>query len=202
MKYSDAQTLAAVMRAHEVNPGRRGAPVPDGVFAPAHTDWLDALHSSAEAPQPRGSELDARPEPVRGSGGGSAQLLAAAHAVAAYWLHAGQAALLTRAAETFGGGGQAVTIRVNYLTPEGGLAAVELAHPDLGALGIEISLSGCTLSVLATVETEHAGLAIREGRAALAMKLREQGITLQTLEVVVLRRRGGAPQSKSKRQES
>jgi hypothetical protein len=95
-----------------------------------------------------------------------------------------------------------VTITINHVTPEGGLAAVELVHPDLGELGLEVSLSGNTLSVLATAETERAAAAIREGQATLAAQLHSQGITLQALSVVVLRRRVKNQDPKSKRQES
>jgi hypothetical protein len=124
--------------------------------------------------------------------------------VAAYWQSAGQ--LLNVAAEaaaTSGGSTQqSAIIRVTHVTPDGGLAAVELAHPDLGALAIEVSLSGRTLSVLATAESEHAAAAIRDGQAALAQRLKAQGMVLQTLEVVVLRRRAPKHNRKSNRKES
>lgn len=153
-------------------------------------------------------EPEKHAEPVRPAGSRDAQLLAAAHAVAAHWLSAYGVAAVTNAAESgeparaFRAPPQAVTITVNHVTPDGGLAAVELLHPDLGELALEVSLSGNTLSVLATAETEHAAAAIREGQAALAEQLRAQGITLQALSVVVLRRRAKAQEPKSKRQES
>jgi hypothetical protein len=56
--------------------------------------------------------------------------------------------------------------------------------------------------VLATAETEHAAAAIREGQAALAQRLQAQGIVLQTLEVVVLRRRAPNHNRKQNRKDS
>ena len=157
--------------------------------------WLSSLAQGLRgselggaALRPASSSEQAHPEDTCSATSG-AQLLAAAHAVAAYWQSAGQ--LLNVAAETaaHGGSAQPPIIRVTHVTPDGGLAALELAHPDLGALAIEVSLSGRTCSVLATAENEHAAAAIRAGQAALAQRLSAQGIVLQTLEVVVLRRR-------------
>lgn len=177
------------------------------VLALADQGFFDVLAAGVSA-NVRQFEPEPRAEHVRSSASHDAQLLAAAHAVAAYWLTASQVNVASAAAQ--GGDVQpvrgslppAVTISVNHVTPEGGLAAVELAHPDLGALALEISLSGNTLSVLATAETEHAAAAIREGQAALAQQLHAQGIMLQALSVVVLRRRVKPQEPKSKRRES
>ena len=204
MKSTDAQLLAQAARAfgEVAQPAAvRGAGT---TLAAAAEGWLEMLRlQGVAASSPQGTGLDTRTAPAANVGGqGEGQLLAAAHAVAAYWLTASAATLLESASEVVASGGQAVSIRVNHLTPEGGLAAVELRHPELGELAIEVSLSGRTLSVLATVESEHAATAIRESQAALAQRLSEQGITLQTLDVAVLRRKGRAPKPKSKRQES
>jgi len=132
-------------------------------------------------------------------GASSGQLLAAAHTIAAY-LGTGTQRVLDAASEALApGGASTVTIRLGYVTPEGGHAAVELQHPDLGNVALEVSLNGRTLSVLATAENERAGAAIREGQAALALRLEAQGITLHALDVVVLRRRGRTPERKTKR---
>jgi len=202
VKASDALLLAQAARAF----GELSTPAAirggTGVDPAAAEGWLEMLRLQGLASGARGSSLETRTEPTTHVGQGEGQLLAAAHAVAQYWLSAASAAWVEQASEILASGSQAVSIRVNHLTPEGGLAAVELRHPELGEVGVEVSLSGRTLSVLATVETEHAAMAIRESQAALAQRLREQGITLQTLEVAVLRRRGRARDPKSKRQES
>lgn len=205
MKTSDAELLAAAARQGLGATAVRGA---SEVLALADQGFFDVLAAGVSA-NVRQFEPEPRTEHVRSSVQHDAQLLAAAHAVAAYWLTASRVNAARATAEGQAGGEAArrslppaVTITVNHVTPEGGLAAVELAHPDLGALALEISLSGNTLSVLATAETEHAAAAIREGQAALAQQLQSQGITLQALSVVVLRRRAKTPEPKSKRQES
>jgi Flagellar hook-length control protein FliK len=227
VKTSDAELLAAAARAGQGVTAVRGA---SEVLALASEGFFDVLAAGTaanvrqfepEPPRSAGDRLSAgtvarasvpekRTEHVRSAGQHDGQLLAAAHAVAAYWLTASQVNAARAIPAAHSGEGDyprrglppAVTITVNHVTPEGGLAAVELAHPDLGALALEVSLSGNTLSVLATAETEHAAAAIREGQAALAQQLQAQGITLQALSVVVLRRRVKNPEPKSKRQES
>lgn len=206
MKASDAEILAAAARAGLGANAVRGA---GDVIAAAAEGWLDVL-AAGLATNVRGSDTGKRTEPARHAPNGDQQLLAAAHAVAAHWLSTAQTAQLAQARTAYGGdsppparsSSQAFEIRVNHVTPDGGLAAVNLDHPDLGELGIEVSLSGNTLSVLATAETEHAAAAIREGQSALAQQLLAQGIKLQALSVVVLRRRVKASKPKSGRQES
>jgi hypothetical protein len=206
VKTSDAELLAAAARAGQGANAVRGA---SEVLALASEGFFDVL-AAGTAANVQQFEPEKRTEPVRSAVAHDAQLLAAAHAVAAYWIAASQVHA-ARANPAADGGGTdyqhrslppAVTITVNHVTPEGGLAGVELAHPDLGALALEVSLSGNTLSVLATAESERAAAAIREGQAALAQQLQAQGIKLQALSVVVLRRRVKNPDPKSKRQES
>ncbi|HKP62503.1 MAG TPA: flagellar hook-length control protein FliK [Polyangiales bacterium] len=192
MKTAQEHLIEAVTRA--AASGAVGPRAATPVSAADAEGWLSSLAQGLRGSELGGAALRPTSSSEQQTGG---QLLAAAHAVAAYWQSAGQ--LLNIAAETAAhssGDSQAPIIRVTHVTAEGGLAAVELVHPDLGALAIEVSLSGRTLSVLATAETEHAAAAIREGQAALAQKLEAQGIVLQTLQVVVLRRR--APNSNSK----
>jgi hypothetical protein len=204
VKASDADSLAAAARAGLSATAVRGA---GEVLALVSEGFLDVL-AAGTAANVRQFEPEQRTAPVRPEGSRDAQLLAAAHAVAAHWLAAyrvtaiAPAAMSGDGARTFRASPQAVTITVEHVTPEGGLAAVQLVHPDLGELALEVSLSGNTLSVLATAETESAAAAIREGQSALAEQLQAQGITLQALSVVVLRRRAKAQEPKSKRQES
>jgi Flagellar hook-length control protein FliK len=179
------------------------------VLAAATEGFFDVL-AAGTAANVRGSEAEKRTEQVRSAPSRDGQLLAAAHAVASHWLTASQFGVAPVSPAAGSGDPQtaprmtpqAVTITINHVTSEGGLAAVELVHPDLGELGLEVSLSGNTLSVLATAETERAAAAIREGQATLAAQLHSQGITLQALSVVVLRRRVKNQDPKSKRQES
>ncbi|HKU44572.1 MAG TPA: flagellar hook-length control protein FliK [Polyangiales bacterium] len=185
MKTSQQQLLEAASRAGAT--ALTGPRAAAAVSPAAAEGWLNSLAEGV-----RGSELGGAPAKTRAVSSpeqSSTGLLAAAHAVAAYWQAAGRLidAAQTAAPET--SSSSPPIIRVTHVTPEGGLAAVELSHADLGALSLEISLSGRTLSVLASAETEHAAAAIREGQAALAARLESQGIVLQTLEVVVLRRR-------------
>lgn len=204
MKASDADVLAAAARA---GLGAAAVRAPSEVLAVAAEGFFDVL-AAGTAANVREFEPEHRTEAVRPETSHNAQLLAAAHAVAAHWLTAYRVEAVATAAaggdatHSYRSTPQAVTITVEHLTPEGGLASVELVHPDLGELGLEVSLSGNTLSVLATAETERAAAAIREGQAALAEQLRTQGITLQALTVVVLKRRAKAQDPKSKRQES
>lgn len=204
MKASDADMLAAAARAGLSATAVRGV---SEVLAAVNEGFFDVL-AAGTAANVRQFEPEKRTEKVSSEAPRDAQLLAAAHAVAAHWLAAYRVAPIAPAAD--GGEAtrayrttpQAVTITIEHVTPEGGLAAVQLVHPDLGELSLEVSLSGNTLSVLATTETESAAAAIREGQSALAEQLHAQGITLQALSVVVLRRRARAHEPKSKRQES
>jgi hypothetical protein len=204
VKASDADMLAAAGRAGLGATAVRGV---SEVLAAVNEGFFDVL-AAGTAANVRQFEPEKRTEQVRRDAPRDAQLLAAAHAVAAHWLSAYRVAPITPAAaggeatRAYRSTPQAVTITVEHVTPEGGLAAVQLVHPDLGELSLEVSLSGNTLSVLATTETESAAAAIREGQAALAEQLHAQGITLQALSVVVLRRRARAQEPKSKRQES
>jgi hypothetical protein len=208
VKASDADMLAAAGRAGLGATAVRGV---SEVLAAVNEGFFDVL-AAGTAANVRQFEPEKRTEQVRPDAPRDAQLLAAAHAVAAHWLAAYRVAPITPAAaggeatrayrSAYRSTPQAVTITVEHVTPEGGLAAVQLVHPDLGELSLEVSLSGNTLSVLATTETESAAAAIREGQAALAEQLHAQGITLQALSVVVLRRRARAQEPKSKRQES
>jgi hypothetical protein len=165
--------------------------------------WREALAEPSEA---RGAQPGAaeQSQPVAAQTG-QGQLMAAAHAVASYWLAGAPVALLNQVAGEIaprGGGGLAV--RLNYVTPEGGQAAAELSHPDLGALAIEVSLTGRTLRVLVTATSDRAAAALREGEEGLAMRLAEQGIALHSLDVVVVRKkaRPSARAQKPLRQES
>jgi hypothetical protein len=206
VKASDADMLAAAARAGLGVPAVRGAAE---VLAATGENFFDVL-TAGTAANVRSFEPEKRPEQVRVAPARDLQLLAAAHAVAAYWLTASQVGIAPPSPAADSGDANLtsrrapppVTITVDHVTPEGGLAGVELAHPDLGALALEVSLSGNTLSVLATAETESAAAAIREGQVTLAEQLRAQGITLQALSVVVLRRRVKTQNPKSKRQES
>ncbi len=202
MKTQDSEALAAAVRALSEATVRGLSPA--AVRSPAHgttaEDGWAAILQRGLAGSGRESDVEVLAPPADSNSRSDGQLLAAAHAVAAYWLAAAQTAVVQRVSEIVSEGGNAVSIQITHATPEGGLAAVELRHPELGPIAIEVSLSGRTLSVLATAESEHAAAAIRAGQDALARKLKEQGITLQTLDVVVLRRR--ARDKKSKRQES
>jgi Flagellar hook-length control protein FliK len=205
VKASDADLLAAAARA---GLSVTAAPGVAEVIAASGENFFDVL-AAGTAANLRSFEPEKRTEQVRAAPARDLQLLAAAHAVAAYWLSASRVGIAEANPAAHGGeaslphdASPPVTITVNHVTPDGGLAGVELVHPDLGALALEVSLSGNTLSVLATAETEHAAAAIREGQAALAMQLRGQGITLQAVTVVVLRRRVKPQDLKSKRQES
>jgi Flagellar hook-length control protein FliK len=203
MKASDAEVLAAAARA---GLGTSVVRAVGEALATATEGFFDVL-AAQRLPDVPEFEPGKRTEQVRSAMPTDAQLVAAAHAVAAHWLSTAQlvrdvAAQSGDAARPAAPPNHSVTISVNHVTPEGGLAAVELSHPDLGPLALEVSLSGQTLSVLATAESEHAATAIREGQAALAQQLQAQGIKLQALSVVVLRRRARAQNPKSRRQES
>lgn len=183
------------------------APIDDGGLAllsvtggAAAADRHDSHASAAGASADRN---DARADDLTASGPNAGQLMAAAHTVAVYLL-AGSAALLNAAAETLAPRAErapdSLSIRIAYLTPEGGHAAIGLTHPDLGELGIEISLNARALSVIATAETERSAAAIREGQGALANRLAAQNINLQSLTVVVVDRRPNDRHSRKKRE--
>jgi hypothetical protein len=90
-------------------------------------------------------------------------------------------------------------IAVQTLDQDGnGRASVELAHPELGTIGLEVELIHGAMRVTATADTDSSALVLQQGQAALAERLLRQGVALEALDVVVVRKRQRKPANRSR----
>jgi flagellar hook-length control protein FliK len=100
-----------------------------------------------------------------------------------------------------------VQLHLRAVDAAGGVATLEIAHPELGPIVLEVQLQDGVVHVVASAPSEQAARVLEAGQALLAQRLRAQGVVLQALEVVVARRRTGrnsdpARSAKLRRQES
>jgi hypothetical protein len=79
-----------------------------------------------------------------------------------------------------------------------GRASVELTHPELGTIGLEIELVHGAIRVTATADTESSAQVLQQGQAALAARLLRQGVALEALDVIVVRKRQRKPANRSR----
>jgi flagellar hook-length control protein FliK len=84
---------------------------------------------------------------------------------------------------------QSVQVRVDASTPNGGLASVELSHPELGQVGLAIELADGAVRITATATSARSADVIQQGQALLAQRLLHQGVVLEALDVVIVRKR-------------
>ena len=98
------------------------------------------------------------------------------------------------------GGQHSVTVRVDATTANGGLASVDIAHPELGPVTLSVELADGAVRVTATAGNVRSAEVIQQGQAQLAQRLLLQGIALEALDVVVVRKRKSARPAKRSRQ--
>jgi len=84
---------------------------------------------------------------------------------------------------------QSVQVRVDANTANGGLASIELSHPELGQVGLAIELADGAVRITATATSARSAEVIQQGQALLAQRLLHQGVVLEALDVVVVRKR-------------
>jgi hypothetical protein len=177
-------------------------PIPEG--APAA---LSGEHGPSAA---GGSAPSAEQGPSRDSTSRATQR--ASELAATAYLLAGHVQQLRLYAAAEGGGpsapDQAFSIRVEAANERGGLATVELSHPELGPVTLSIELSEGAVRVTATASNPRSAEVIAQGQAALAARLLRLGVALEALDVVVVRRKkkdarsGNRARSRARRQES
>ncbi|HEY2735063.1 MAG TPA: flagellar hook-length control protein FliK [Polyangiales bacterium] len=78
------------------------------------------------------------------------------------------------------------TVKLESAADGGGLASVELAHPELGPVSLAIELSSGAARVTATATSERSAQVIADGQAVLTERLARQGVTLEVLDVIVV----------------
>jgi hypothetical protein len=66
---------------------------------------------------------------------------------------------------------------------------VNVLHPLLGDIALDVELAQGAVRVIATVPNDYGARILQEGQALLAERLRRQGVTLEVLEVIVRRKR-------------
>jgi flagellar hook-length control protein FliK len=91
-----------------------------------------------------------------------------------------------------------VSVRVDATTSTGGLASVELMHPELGAVELSVELANGAVRVTATADSARSAQVIQQGQALLAQRLLHQGVALEALDVVVRKRKSARPAKRSR----
>jgi hypothetical protein len=81
------------------------------------------------------------------------------------------------------------TVQLGHVDADGGTAAVNVLHPLLGDIALDVELAQGAVRVIATVPNDYGARILQEGQALLAERLRRQGVTLEVLEVIVRRKR-------------
>jgi hypothetical protein len=81
------------------------------------------------------------------------------------------------------------TVQLGHVDADGGTASVNVLHPMLGDIALDVELSQGAVRVIATVPNDYGARILQEGQAVLAERLLRQGVTLQVLEVLVRRKR-------------
>jgi hypothetical protein len=81
------------------------------------------------------------------------------------------------------------TVQLGHVDADGGTASVNVLHPLLGDIALDVELAAGTVRVIATVPNDYGARILLEGQALLAERLRRQGVTLEVLEVLVRRKR-------------
>lgn len=81
------------------------------------------------------------------------------------------------------------TVQLGYVDADGGTASVNVLHPLLGDIALDVELAQSAVRVIATVPNDYGARILLEGQALLAERLLRQGVTLEVLEVLVRRKR-------------
>lgn len=81
------------------------------------------------------------------------------------------------------------TVQLGHVDADGGTASVNVLHPLLGDIALDVELAQGSVRVIATVPNDYGARILQEGQALLAERLLRQGVTLEVLEVLVRRKR-------------
>jgi hypothetical protein len=81
------------------------------------------------------------------------------------------------------------TVQLGHVDADGGTASVNVLHPLLGDIALDVELAQGAVRVIATVPNDYGARILQEGQALLAERLLRQGVTLEVLEVLVRRKR-------------
>jgi hypothetical protein len=84
---------------------------------------------------------------------------------------------------------QSWTVQLGHVDADGGNASVNVLHPLLGDIALDVELSQGSVRVIATVPNDYGARILLEGQAVLAERLLRQGVHLQVLDVLVRRKR-------------
>jgi hypothetical protein len=82
-----------------------------------------------------------------------------------------------------------VAVRLDAATADGGSASVDVAHPELGEIGLQVEMSRGAVRVTAIATSELSAQVLQEGQAMLAERLLRQGVSLEALDVIVRKRK-------------
>jgi hypothetical protein len=82
-----------------------------------------------------------------------------------------------------------VAVRLDAATADGGSASVDVAHPELGEIGLQVEMSRGSVRVTAVTTSELSAQVLQQGQTMLAERLLRQGVSLEALDVVVRKRK-------------
>lgn len=124
---------------------------------------------------------------------GTSELTSTAHILAAA-VHQLGLTSYTREAEATGQTAprppaQGWQLQLGHVDAQGGSASLQVAHPQLGDIALDVELSNGVLRVIASAPNEYAARVLLEGQAELAERLMRQGVALEVLDVVVTNKR-------------
>jgi len=174
-------------------------PLPEASEAGATT--LNA--AAIDNPRGTGSTQGHRREAWDRDRDGTSELTSTAHVLAAA-VH--QLGLITYTHQTEAAEQQAAArqphqgwqLQLGHVDANGGTASLEVAHPHLGDITLEVELSNGVLHVIASAPHEHAAKVLLEGQAQLAERLQRQGVKLKSLDVVVANKRKDSQRARAR----
>lgn len=94
------------------------------------------------------------------------------------------------------------TVQLGHVDADGGSASVNVLHPVLGDIALDVELAQGTVRVFATVANDYGARILQEGQALLAERLLRQGVHLEVLEVLVRRKRKGKDSQPARKRKS
>ena len=89
-------------------------------------------------------------------------------------------------------------LQLGHVDAQGGCASLQVAHPQLGDITLDVELSNGVLRVIASAPNEYAAQVLLEGQAQLAERLLRQGVALEVLDVVVTNKRKDSKRARAR----
>lgn len=154
-----------------------------------------ALSGTSSSSQGDLQKRDERDRDASGALTSTAHLLAMTIPQLGVMRYEGEAARTPASSESW-------TVQLGHVDADGGSASVNVLHPMLGDIALDVELSQGTVRVFATVANDYGARILQEGQALLAERLLRQGVHLEVLEVLVRRKRKGKDSQPARKRKS